>query len=91
MVMCYHWGLGVGHVYSHSHGAGNRIIQNQTAGGEHEQEADEQGAYCSTSDTQGGGEGEILAPDLDDNHYEGSDSGSTESLDDVDDIMDYQN
>ena len=50
MVMRYHWGLGVGHVYSHSHGAGNRIIQNQTAGGEHEQEADEQGAYCSTSD-----------------------------------------
>ena len=60
MVMRYHWGLGVGHVYSHSDCTGNGIIQNQTADGEHEQEADEQdeGVYCSTSDTRGGGEEE---------------------------------
>ena len=51
----------------------------------------EPGGTGHDTDTRGGGEGEILAPDLDDNRYEGSDSGSTESSDDVDDIMDYQN
>ena len=93
MVMCYHWGLGVGHVYSHSDCAGNGIIQNQTADGEHEQEADEQdeGVYCSTSDTRGGGEEETLASDFDNDSHEGSDSGSVESSGDVDDIVDYQN
>ena len=100
MVMRYRWGLGVGHVYSHSGGAGNGVLQNQTTeSGEHERKANEQ--------VEDDGEGESLAPDFDDDNHEGSDSDSLESSDDVnhegcdsdsieslgddDDIMDYQN
>ena len=42
MVMQYHWGLGVGHIYAHGQGIGSEILQNQTSEwDEHDREADD--------------------------------------------------
>ena len=82
MVMQYHWGLGVGHVYADRQ-SNSTIPQN---------EGEDHYSFSDTSEESSGDEDEgDLDLDLVDDW--GADSGSFESIDnDIDDdILNYQN
>ena len=92
MVMRYHWGLGVGHVYAHGQGIGHRITQEPTGeGGEHDPAAnkcDEDVCYSPhASDVDENGEDECLDQAIGGDSHEESESESERSVDD--DIEDY--
>ena len=98
MVMRYHWGLGVGHAYTHGQGISNEILQNQTSErDEHDKQGNDQceDVHYSILDLLENSEDEAT---LDQNvNNDGSNFGSESvdsSLDDNFedyDILDYQN
>ena len=101
MVMRYHWGLGVGHIYAHSQGIGNDIAQNQTSKRDgHDRVANDQNedVHDSFPDLSDNGEDEeALDQDVDNDLHRGTDSGSESSDSSLDDDfkdyddLDYQN
>jgi len=98
MVMRYHWGLGVRHVYTHDQGVSNGILQESTSeGGEHDPATGKNEDVHYSPDVLDGDEnGEDECPDqaVDDDSHEESGSESVQSTnDDINnyDTLDYQN
>ena len=95
MVMRYHWGLGVGHMYAHGHEVDNEVPQNETNDGDerdhaansHNEDIHYTFPYASDSDENGKDE-QHSVQDIE-NDGGGSDSESGELVDD--DVEDYDN